>query len=58
MRFAIIGAGIAGLSCAIVLEKHGIVPTIFEEVEFIGDREEHCAATLHIVDRPIGDSLK
>jgi digeranylgeranylglycerophospholipid reductase len=58
MKVAIIGAGIAGLSCAIVLEKHGIIPTVYEEKDFIGDREEHCGATLHIVDRPIGDSLK
>jgi len=56
MRVAIIGAGLAGLSCAIVLEKYGIFPTIYERLKFIGDREQHVGVTLHIVDRPLKDS--
>lgn len=58
MRIAIIGAGLAGLSCAIVLEKSGIIPTIFEKTSFIGDREQHVGAILSIINRPIRDSLK
>lgn len=46
MKIAIIGAGLAGLSCAIVLEKQGIIPDIFEKTGFIGDREPHVGADL------------
>ena len=31
IKVAVIGAGIAGLSCAIELERHGITPVIFEK---------------------------
>ena len=31
MNVAIIGAGISGLSCAVELQRHGIIPVIFEK---------------------------
>lgn len=31
MNVAIMGAGLSGLSCAIMLEKNGIEPYIFEK---------------------------
>jgi digeranylgeranylglycerophospholipid reductase len=58
MDVAIIGAGLAGLSSAITLEKYGIVPTIYEKADFIGDREQHVAATLNIFDKPIMNVLE
>jgi digeranylgeranylglycerophospholipid reductase len=36
-KVAIIGAGLSGMSCANELEKHGIIPTIYEKKSFIGD---------------------
>ncbi|HYF82446.1 MAG TPA: NAD(P)/FAD-dependent oxidoreductase [Clostridia bacterium] len=58
MQVAIIGAGLAGLSCAIVLEKNGIIPVVYEKTNFIGDREAHVGASLKIVDRPVKDITK
>lgn len=57
MKVAIIGAGLAGLSCANVLEKHGIIPTVYERTGFIGSREPHVSASLQLLYRPIKDSL-
>ncbi len=38
MKVIIIGAGLAGLSSAIILEKHGVTPTIFERRSTVDDR--------------------
>jgi digeranylgeranylglycerophospholipid reductase len=58
MKVAIIGAGVSGLACAHELERHGIKPVIYEDTDFIGDREPHITANLQIVDRPIKDMIK
>ncbi|MBC7106709.1 MAG: FAD-dependent oxidoreductase, partial [Firmicutes bacterium] len=31
MRVAIIGAGVAGLTCALELQRRGVVPEVFEQ---------------------------
>jgi digeranylgeranylglycerophospholipid reductase len=58
MNIAIIGAGVAGLSCAHELERHGINPIIFERRNFIGEEYPHVGAVLEIANRPIKDALK
>jgi len=58
MKVAIIGAGVSGLACAHELERYNIKPVIFEDLDFIGDRESHISVLLKIMDRPIKDSLK
>lgn len=58
MKVAIIGAGIAGLSCAIKLERYGISPVIYEETDCIGDREPHIGVALETLSRPIHDAIK
>jgi digeranylgeranylglycerophospholipid reductase len=55
---AIIGAGLAGLSCALELEKHGIGTVIYEKNSYIGEQNPNVGAILEISHRPIKDSLK
>ncbi|MFZ5643068.1 MAG: FAD-dependent oxidoreductase [Bacillota bacterium] len=58
MKVAIIGAGTAGLSCAIELERNGIHPTIFERNDFIGEYHPHVSAMLDLIVRPAEDPIK
>lgn len=58
MDVAIMGAGMAGLSCAIILERHGIKPTIFEKRNRVGDRFVNGEATFSILNRPVKDGMK
>lgn len=53
MKVAIIGAGIAGLTCALELEKYGIKPVIYEKNSFIGEIHPHVTAVLGIIGRHI-----
>lgn len=58
VKVAIIGAGTAGLSCAIELERHGIYPVIFEQNDFIGEYQPHVSAFLGLITRPAADPVK
>lgn len=58
MRVAIVGAGVAGLSCAYELEKHGIISEIFEKKSYIGDGQDYTLATLRIFDTFHGNPMK
>lgn len=52
MKVAIIGAGAAGLSCALELERHGITPVIFEQRHRPGELFDHSGAVLELFTRP------
>jgi digeranylgeranylglycerophospholipid reductase len=51
MKVAIIGAGLSGLSCALELERRGIIPDIFEKKEYIGEECNMTAMRLNIFER-------
>ncbi|HPZ90541.1 MAG TPA: NAD(P)-binding protein [Bacillota bacterium] len=59
MKVAIVGAGIAGLSCAYELEKYGIRPDIFEVQDTFGGRGfNHTAGWMNIMYRPVKDAVE
>jgi len=58
MRVAIVGAGLAGLSCAIELERHGIMPTIFEKRTHVGEALLYSIVWPRVINRPSSDPLK
>jgi flavin-dependent dehydrogenase len=57
MKVAIMGAGLSGLCCAIILEKNGISPVIFEKRSMPGDRFINAEALFNISNRPINNCL-
>ncbi len=57
MDVAIMGAGLSGLACAIILEENGIHPTIFEKRGSVGDRFVNGEVLLNIFTRPVHDCI-
>jgi flavin-dependent dehydrogenase len=57
MKVAIMGAGLSGLSCAIILEQNGIEPVIFEKRSMAGDRFINAEGIFNISNRPINNCL-
>lgn len=57
MKVAIIGAGISGLSCAVELKRHGIIPTIFEKTKALGDKPGYMVVALRMFCRAIGSPM-
>lgn len=58
MKVAIMGAGLSGLTCAIMLERHGIYPTIFEKRDRVGDRFICAESMLSVLSAPIADPIR
>lgn len=58
MRVAIIGAGAAGLSCAVTLERLGIRTHLFEQADRPGQAFPHVGAVMPVMHRPVLDALR
>lgn len=58
IKVAIMGAGLSGLSCAIILEQNGINPDIFENRKQTGDRFVNCEILLSVLSSPLNDAVK
>lgn len=58
MRVAIVGAGLAGLSCAFELEKHGIIAAIFEKRSNVGEPAGYTNLWSNLVFREYVDPFK
>jgi len=57
MRIAIMGAGLAGLSCAWLLEKEGVSPTVYESKYKIGAHFANGEAIMPVMHQPYYDPL-
>lgn len=58
MKIAIMGAGLSGLACAIILERNGVTPVIFEKRSRPGDRFINAETFLAFLTRPVTDAFR
>ncbi len=52
------GAGLAGLSCAVLLERQGIIPDVYETKYKIAARFPNTEAFMNILDFPVKEAFK
>lgn len=55
MKVAIVGAGLSGLCCAYELERHHIIPTLFEKEKKLPSGFSYPEAIIELLERPITD---
>ncbi|CCO09081.1 NAD(P)/FAD-dependent oxidoreductase [Desulforamulus hydrothermalis] len=58
MKVAIVGAGLAGLACALELEKLGVQPVVFEQRHRLGSPFPFAAMLLDFIFHPVKDQLQ
>lgn len=57
MRIAIMGAGLAGLSCTALLEQYGLFPDVYEAQYKIAARFPNTEAIMNVLDFPVQASF-
>lgn len=57
MKVAIMGAGLSGLACAIILERYGVQPVIYENRSRAGNRFVNGEILLSALNRPVNDCI-
>ncbi len=55
MRVAVTGAGLSGLACAVLLERGGLTPDVYESKHKIGARFANTEAIMPLLDFPVKD---
>ena len=58
LKVGIIGAGLAGLSCAFELEKFGIIPVIFEKKSSLGQNMNFNSIQMNLFDMGLKNPVK
>ena len=53
LRVAIIGAGVAGLACAVTLERSGLETVVYEQGDKPGPVFANVSAVMPVVHRPV-----
>jgi len=57
VRVAVVGAGLAGLACAVTLERSGVETVVFEQGDKPGQAFAHVGVALPVMHRPLIDMV-